>query len=163
MCAPAATGSFTTDDRHRIVEVRVRRTAGADVEESGGIVVHQLLLGPIGVATNEALRLNISAIGDEEHAPWDFVVRVVNTRGEVGVERRFTVAPGVTRSLEVDIGNPDIFPGETLGLRTLRAEIVGFNPQPDPPGFAATLETFNIRTGNAGIVLAETFVGDEEH
>ena len=120
-------------------------------------------LGPVGVATNEALRLNISAIGDQEHVPWDFVVRIFNTRGQVGVERRFTLAPGVTRSVEVNIGNPDIFPVETLGRRTLRAEIVGFNPQPDPPGFAATLETYNVRTGVTGIVLGEAFVGDVEY
>ena len=120
-------------------------------------------LGPIGVAKNEALRLNIYAIGDQEHFPWDFVVRIFNTRGEVGVERRFTVAPGVTRSVDINIGNPDIFPVETLGRRTLRAEIVGFNPQPDPPGFAVTLETYNLRTGVTGIVLGDGFIGDEEH
>ena len=89
-----------------------------------------------------------------EHVPWDFVVRIFNTRGEVGVERRFTLAPGVTRSVDVNIGNPDIFPVETLGRRTLRAEIVGFNPQPDPPGkFVATLETYNLRTGATSILL----------
>ncbi len=123
-----------------------------------------VLLGPIGVAKNEALRLNIYAIGDQEHVPWEFVVRIFNTRGEVGVERRFTLAPGVTRSVEVNIGNPDIFPVETLGRRTLRAEIKGFNPQPDPPGkFVATIETYNVRTGVTGILLGETFVGDLEH
>ena len=123
-----------------------------------------VLLGPIGVAKNEAVRLNIYAVGDLEDMPWDFVVRIFNTRGEVGVERRFTLAPGVTRSVDVNIGNPDIFPIETLGRRTLRAEIKGFNPQPDPPGkFAATLETYNGRSGVTGIVLGATFIGDQEH
>ena len=124
----------------------------------------EVLLGPIGVATNEAVRLNIYAVGDQEHVPWDFVVRIFNTRGDVAAERRFTVAPGVTRSVDVNIGNPDIFPVETLGRRTLRAEIKGFNPQPDPPGkFAATLETYNVRTGVTGILLGDTWVGDLEH
>ena len=122
-----------------------------------------VLLGPIGVAQNEAVRVNVCGIIGPNEVPWDFVVRIFNTRGEIGVERRFTVAPGVTRSVEVNIGNPDIFPVETLGRRTLRAEIVGFNPQPDPPGFAVTLETYNLRTGVTGIVLGETFVGDEEN
>ena len=123
-----------------------------------------VFLGPIGVAKTEAVRVNIYAIGDEENLPWEFVVRIFNTRGEVGVERRFTVAPGVTRSVDVNIGNPDIFPVETLGRRTLRAEIKGFNPQPDPPGkFAVTLETYSVRTGATGILLGETFIGDVEH
>lgn len=120
-------------------------------------------LGPIGVATNESVRVNVYGIGDPNDVPWEFVVRIFNSRGAIGVERRLVVAPGVTRSVEVNIGNPDIFPGETLGRRTLRAEIVGFNPQPDPPGFAATLETYDVLTGVTGIVLGATYVGDEEH
>jgi hypothetical protein len=122
-----------------------------------------VLLGPIGVAKNEAVRVNVYGIGDPNDVPWEFVVRIFNSRGDIGVERRLTVAPGVTRSVDVNIGNPDIFPVETLGRRTLRAEIVGFNPQPDPPGFAVTLETYNLRTGVTGILLGETFVGDLEH
>jgi hypothetical protein len=121
-------------------------------------------LGPVGVAQDEALRLTIYAPAETVYVQWDFVVRIFNTRGEVALERRFTLAPGVTRSVDVNIGNPDIFPVETLGRRTLRAEIKGFNPQPDPPGkFVATLETYSIRTGATGIVLGETFIGDEEN
>ena len=134
-------------------------------DRAGAIQTTQgaVLLGPIGVAKNEAVRVNVYGIGDLNDIPWEFVVRIFNTRGDIGVERRLTVAPGVTRSIDVNIGNPDIFPVETLGRRTLRAEIVGFNPQPDPPGFAATLETFNVRTGVTGILLGETFIGDLEH
>jgi hypothetical protein len=120
-------------------------------------------LGPIGVAKTESVRVNVYGIGDPNDVPWDFVVRIFNTRGDIGAEQRVTIAPGVTRSVEVNIGNPDLFPADSLGRRTLRAEIVGFNPQPDPPGFAATLETYNRRSGATGIVLGETFVGDEEH
>lgn len=121
-------------------------------------------LGPVGVAQDEALRLAVYAAAETVHVPWDFVVRIFNTRGEVALERRFTLAPGVTRSVDVSIGNPDIFPVETLGRRTLRAEIKGFNPQPDPPGkFVATLETYSIRTGATGVVLGETFIGDAEN
>jgi hypothetical protein len=119
--------------------------------------------GPISVAKSEAVRLNIYAVGDAENTPADFVLRIFNTRGEVGGERRLSVAPGVTSSVEVNIGNPDLFPVDRLGRRTLRAEIVGFNPQPDPPGFTATLEIYNHRTGASNIVLSETFVGDVEH
>ena len=122
-----------------------------------------VLLGPIGVAKNEAVRVNVYGISDPNDVPWEFVVRIFNTRGDIAFERRLTVGPGVTRSVEVNIGNPDLFPPDRLGRRTLRAEIVGFNPQPDPPGFAATLEIYDHRTGASSIVLSETFIGDVEH
>lgn len=123
-----------------------------------------VLLGPIGVAKNEAVRVNVYGISDPNDVPWEFVVRIYNTRGDIAIERRLTVAPGVTRSVEVNIGSPDLFPPDGLGRRTLRAEIKGFNPQPDPPGkFVATLETYNVRTGVTGILLGETFIGDVEN
>jgi hypothetical protein len=122
----------------------------------------KLRFGPIGIAKTEALRLNVYGISDPNDVPWEFVVRIFNTRGELGGEQQLTVAPGITRSVEVNIGNPDLFPPDRLGRRTLRAEIVGFNPQPDPPGFVATLEIYNHRTGASSIVLSETFIGDAE-
>jgi hypothetical protein len=100
--------------------------------------------GPIGVAPDEAVRLNVYAatpggISDPDNAQWDFVVRIFNKRGDLTQEQRLRLAPGVTGSVDVNIGNPDIFPVERLGRRTLRAEIVAFNPQPDPPGAKAEL------------------------
>jgi len=123
-------------------------------------------LGPIGVAKTEAVRVNVYGIGDPNDVPWDFVVRMFNTRGEIAAERRLTLAPGVTASVEVNIGNPDIFPVDRLGRRTLRAEIVGFNPQPDPPGrYVATLEVYDAKTGISSSLLggAETQIGDVEN
>ena len=58
----------------------------------------KVLLGPIGVAKNEAVRLNICAIGDPDDVPWDFVVRIFNTRGELGAERRSTTSPQGSRA-----------------------------------------------------------------
>ena len=127
------------------------------IQGSGG----KALFGPIAVAQNQAVRLNSYAVRDAEHVPWDFVVRMFNTRGELGGERRLRLAPGVTGSVEVNIGNPDIFPVDRLGRRTMRAEIVGFNPQPDPPGmFVATLEVYNARTGATSILLESQVLGD---
>jgi hypothetical protein len=118
-----------------------------------------ILIGPIGVATSEAVRVNIYGIGNANDVPWDLVVRIFNRRGELGIERRLTLASGITGSVEVNIGNPDIFPVDTLGRRTLRPEIVGFNPQPDPPGiYAVTLEVYDLRTGATSIM-----VGDVEY
>ena len=70
---------------------------------------------------------------DPHDLAWDFVLRIFNRSGEVAHEQR-RLALGVTRSIEINIGNPDIFPVDRLGRRTLRADIAGFNPQPDPPG-----------------------------
>jgi hypothetical protein len=120
----------------------------------------KVLFGPLGVARQEAVRVNVYAAGhpdgisDPNDVPWDFVVRIFNRRGELADEQRLRLAPGVTASVEVNIGNPDIFPVERLGRRTLRAEIVGFNPQPDPPGaYAATLEVYNLQTGSISVLL----------
>ena len=127
------------------------------IQGSGG----KALFGPIAVAQNQAVRLNICGISDPDDVPWEFVVRIFNRRGELASERRLRLAPGVTSSVAVNIGNPDIFPVEQLGRRTLRAEIVGFNPQPDPPGmFVATLEVYSVTTGATSILLESHVLGD---
>jgi hypothetical protein len=69
-------------------------------------------------------------------------------------ERRMELPPGVTGSVDVSVGNPNEFPADRLGRRTLRAEIAGFNPQPDPPGsYSATLEVYGLLTGRTSILL----------
>jgi hypothetical protein len=114
----------------------------------------KLLFGPLSVARGEAVRLNVSAVGNPDIAPWTFVVRIFNRRGVLVGERRLELAPGVTGSVDVSVGNPNEFPADTLGRRTLRAEIVGFNPQPDPPGaYTATLEVYSLLTGRTSILL----------
>jgi hypothetical protein len=113
-----------------------------------------VLFGPLSVARGEAVRVNVSAVGNPDEAPWTFVVRIFNRRGELVGEQRLELAPGVAGSVDVNVGNPNDFPAETLGRRTLRAEIVGFNPQPDPPGaYTATLEVYSLRTGRTSILL----------
>ena len=69
---------------------------------------------------------------EEQHQPW-------------------TVGNG---SFEVPPIVFDNLPVERLGRRTMRAEIVGFNPQPDPPGkWSATLEVYNLLTGHTRLLL----------
>lgn len=106
------------------------------------------------------MRLNAYGIGDPDIPPWLFLVRVFNRRGELAQELKAQAAPGSVATFEINVGNPDIFPTETifptdrLGRRTLRAEIVGFNPQPDPPGkYAATLEVYSVFTGHTNLLL----------
>jgi hypothetical protein len=120
----------------------------------------KVLFGPIGIAASERVRVNIytighsDTIGNPDILPWDFVVRVFNRRGVMVLERKLQVQPGATGSLEVRIQDEEDFPVETLGRRSLRAEIIGFNPQPDPPGkYVANLEVFNRLTGRTSILL----------
>jgi hypothetical protein len=120
----------------------------------------RMMFGPIGVARHEGVRVSVYAIGnpdiigDPNDVPWDFVLRIFNQRGELAREHRVQLAQGVTGSVDVNIGNPDIFPPDRLGRRTLRAEIVGFNPQPDPPGaYFATVEIYNLMTGGTSVML----------
>ena len=113
--------------------------------------------GPVGVGAGQGVRINVYGLGSSgtggivptPTVPWEFTVRIFNRRGDVMQERQFQLAPGAIGSFEVNVGNPDTLPVDRLGRRTLRAEIVGFNPQPDPPGkFGATL------VGNPDVLAA---------
>ena len=54
--------------------------------------------GPVSVGAGQGARINVYAIGNPDVAPWEFVVRIFNRRGEVAQERRFQVAPSVIAS-----------------------------------------------------------------
>jgi hypothetical protein len=131
----------------------------------------KVLFGPIGIGVGEGARLNVSAIGNPNEAPWTFVVRIFNRNGAVVQAGKFQVAPGAIGSFEI-IGNPDERPGiSVLPLRrTIRAEIVGIQPPPEPdqpppdpdspppdpdrPGqYVATLEVYNLLNGRTSILI----------
>ena len=115
---------------------------------------YRVLFGPVGVGAGQGARVNVYAVGNPNDLPWEFAVRIFNTRGDVVQQREFRVAPGVIGSFEINIGNPNELPTDRLGRRTLRAEIVGFNPQPDPPGrYTATFEIYSLITGHTSILL----------
>ena len=83
----------------------------------------------------------------------DFVVRVFDLRGRVVQEQKLQLAPGMIGSVAVAIQDEEnrLTP---LSRRTFRAEIVGFNPQPDPPGkWAATLEIIDRLTARTSLVI----------
>jgi hypothetical protein len=110
--------------------------------------------GPVTVGAGQGARIHVYAVGNPNESPWEFGVRIFNRRGEVAQERKFQIAPGVIATFEVNIGNPEVFPSDRLGRRTLRAEIVGFNPQPDPPGkYAATMEVYSQVTGHTSLFI----------
>jgi len=104
------------------------------------------------------VRLGVYGIGNPDTAPWELVVRVFNVRGEMVRAIRLQQGPGLTGFADVAIQDSEEFPPDSFGRRTLRAEIVGFNPQPDPPGaWFATLEAFGVRTGRTSL-----FIGNPE-
>ena len=110
--------------------------------------------GPVGIGVGQGARVSVYGIGNPDILPWEFDVRIFNRRGEVVQERRFQVAPGAIASFEINFGDGSGFPVDRLGRRTLRAEIVGFNPQPDPPGkYAATFEVYSQLTGHTSLLL----------
>jgi hypothetical protein len=116
--------------------------------------------GPVGIAPGERALVNVYAIGnpdvigDPDIAPWNFVVRVFDRRGTLVQERKLELARGVIGSVEVAVQDEESIPGTRLGRRTFRAEIVGFNPQPDPPGkWAVTLEVVDRLTGRTSLLL----------
>ena len=116
--------------------------------------------GPVGITPGERALVNIYAIGNPDEignpneTPWNFVVRVFDRRGAPIQERRLQLAPGVIGSVELAVPGEENLILTPLSRRTFRAEIVGFNPQPDPPGkWAATLEVVNRATLRTSLLL----------
>ena len=117
--------------------------------------------GPVGITPGERALVNVYAIGDPDiignpnERPWNFVVRIFDRRGQIVQERRLQLAAGAIGSVEVLVQDEE-YTGIAIPLsrRTFRAEIVGFNPQPDPPGkWAATLEVVNRLTNRTTLLL----------
>lgn len=116
--------------------------------------------GPVGITPGERALVNVYAIGNPDEIgnpnerPWEFLVRVFDRRGAVVQQQRLELATGVIGLVEVAIQDQETLILAPLSRRTFRAEIVGFNPQPDPPGkWAATLEVVNRLTGRTTLLL----------
>ena len=116
--------------------------------------------GPVGITPGERALVNVYAIGNPDvignpnETPWTFVVRVFDLRGTLVQEQKLQLAAGVIGSVAVAIQDEEYIPGTRLSRRTFRAEIVGFNPQPDPPGkWAATLEVVDRLTLRTSLLV----------
>jgi hypothetical protein len=112
--------------------------------------------GPVGITPGERALVNVYAIGnpDEIGTAWNFVVRVFDRRGALVQERRLQLAAGVIGSVEVAVPDQENLLAIPQSRRTFRAEIVGFNPQPDPPGkWAVTLEIVDRLSGRTSLLL----------
>ena len=120
----------------------------------------RVLFGPVGITSGERALVNVYAVGNPNEIgnpndfPWTFVVRVFDPRGSLVQEQKLELAAGMIGSIAVAIQDEVNTPGLRLSRRTFRAEIVGFNPQPDPPGkWAATLEVVDRLTGRTSILI----------
>ena len=108
--------------------------------------------GPVGIAPGERALVNVYAIGNPDEAPWTFVVRVFDRRGAVVQERQVQLVPGAIGTIAIE--DEENTTATRLSRRTFRAEIVGFNPQPDPPGkWAVTLEVVDRLSGRTSLLL----------
>ena len=115
----------------------------------GGVLA---VFGPVGITRGQVLRLNVAAIGNPNDMPWTFHARVLDAAGDVVMERRLELRPGVSGSFEVRFGEGQDLPANAR--RVLRAEVVGFDPQPEPPGvWVTTLEVIDLVTGRTTVLL----------
>jgi hypothetical protein len=114
----------------------------------------KVLFGPFGIATGQRALVNVYAIGNPDETPWNFVVRLFDRRGTLVQERPLQLAAGVIGSVQLAFEDPDFTIALPASRRTFRVEIVGFNPQPDPPGkWAVTLEVVDRLTGRTNLLL----------
>lgn len=112
------------------------------------------LIGPFGATTGEVVRVSVHPVVNSHTLPWEFVIFFFDVSGQKFREFRLQQEPGTIGFAEVFIRDEDNLPADPLGRRTLRVEIVGFNPQPDPPGvWSATVELVNARTGRTAVFL----------
>lgn len=116
--------------------------------------------GPVGITPGQRALVNIYAIGNPDTVgnpditPWNFVVRFYDRRGALVQERPLQLASGAIGTVELAIQDQENTIAVPLSRRTFRAEIVGFNPQPDPPGkWAVTLEVVDRLTGRTSLLL----------
>jgi len=116
--------------------------------------------GPVGITPGERALVNIYTIGNPDVVgnpndfPWTFVVRVFDPRGTLVQERKLELGQGVIGSVTLAVQDEEYVTAIPWSRRTFRAEIVGFNPQPDPPGkWAATLQVIDRLTGRTSILV----------
>ena len=121
---------------------------------------YKVLFGPFGIATGQRALVNVYAvgtpdtIGNPNETPWNFVVRLFDRSGTLVQERPLQLAAGGIGSVELAVADQENIIAVPLSRRTFRAEIVGFNPQPDPPGkWTATLEVVDRLTGRTNLFI----------
>lgn len=118
---------------------------------SCGTCVHHS--GMLAIAALQTVRLNVlNQSNPNETSPLILELRFYDDRGVVVTQSRVNLMPGQVGFLELshrELGRS--------GRVAIRAEVIGFNPQPDPPGWVVTLEIYDNLTGRTTL-----FVGDKD-
>jgi hypothetical protein len=113
--------------------------------------------GLIGFGEEEAARLNLVSLGGPDMRPWRLKITVFDALGKVVKQSDVEIPPGQSSSMYVGFQEVEEMPREArVPRKQFRLELVGFNPQPDPPGVVVNLEIFSVKTG------ATRFIGDPQ-
>jgi hypothetical protein len=76
----------------------------------------------------------------------------LDAAGNVVKRTEMEIAPGQSSSMGVGFQEVENKPLPSVPRKQLRVELVGFNPQPDPPGLLATLEVFSTKTADTRFI-----------
>jgi hypothetical protein len=108
-----------------------------------------------GLGEDETARVNVVNLGRPDTLAWQVHSTVFDALGNAVKRSNVEIAPGESSSMDLGFQEVDEMPRDTkVPRKQLRLELVGFNPQPDPPGLFANLEVFSTKTG------ATRFIGD---
>jgi hypothetical protein len=107
--------------------------------------------GMLAIAALQTARLNVfNQSNPNETSPLILELRFYDDRGVVVTQTRVNLMPGQSGFLELshrELGRSGRVP--------IRAEVVSFNPQPDPPGWVVTLEVYDNLTGRTALFLSD--------
>jgi hypothetical protein len=117
-------------------------------------VVHS---GLIGLGEDETVRVNLVNLGGPDTHPRRVQTTFFDALGKMVKRSEVEIAPGQSSSMDVGFQEVEEMPRDVkVPRKQLRVELVGFNPQPDPPGLLATIELFATKSG------ATRFIGDPQ-
>jgi hypothetical protein len=108
--------------------------------------------GLIGFGKDETVRLNVVSLGGPDTRPRRVQSTFFDADGNVVKRAEMEIAPGQSSSMDVGFQEVENTPVPSVARKQLRMELVGFNPQPDPPGLIATLEIFSTKTGDTRFI-----------
>lgn len=112
--------------------------------------------GMFGIAPLQTAQINLVNIGNPHVTAaraCNAEIKFYDGQGNVLGQSRVSLMPGQSDSLGLS--------HRELGRRgrvQIRAELVGFNPQPDPPGCLATLEVVDDPTGRTALFIGNPHV-----
>jgi hypothetical protein len=111
----------------------------------------------IGLGPDETARVNVVSLGGPDTLPWRGRASFFDGAGNPVKQSDLNIGPGRSALSEVGFQEVENVPADSKAPRkTIRLELVGFNPQPDPPGLLANVDVFVTQTA------ATRFIGDPQ-